>query len=208
LRNEFTQTQRRIQANNGRALLVMHPFFFENRKGQNSLHEKELYDVYLKRLLATLQRTTAGIIVLEEIQNCASTKKRLIRLGINALIVPTFPSDAAAVTQRYPKSQKEKTAFHKKLLHALGAKRVQLSGMLSYAASEGCFPELRKTVSDYEKRWLPRTNMPKITIGLGCLGSTYYGLVKFHSDKFEKISLLPNLCYPVKPQFKRIRRRK
>ena len=206
LSSEFKGLKQRVAKANGGVLVIVHPFFQE-KINPDPISYKE----YKKRLIATLRASKKPIIILEENRGVGKLSQTLDSLGIKATIVPTINDNAFLGTKKNTYkylshkyagqpalTEKEKIAPLAELLTHLETKSIQLGGSLAYEEVSILRAQI---IRAFERSWIPKRLIPKVTIGKGCLGATYARLIDHHAKDFKKIRLMPKLCYPEEPKF-------
>ncbi|MFA5763606.1 MAG: hypothetical protein WC915_02245 [archaeon] len=216
LLNELSVSQRSfdnfkagVKQADGNVLLIVHPFFEENLDKHGASANSPEYLEYKKRLIDTMRLSKRPIVVMEEDKHKKSTQKRLNKLGVNSIVISTLNGNAIINTfdnffkhkagrnlNKNLLSEKEKIEPIAKLLVQLDARNIQLGGSLSYLENSVLRSQI---IRAFESKMFPHRKVPVLTVGKGCLGSTYSRLINHHAKDFDKIRLMPHLCYPDKP---------
>jgi hypothetical protein len=192
----------KVSASGGRAVIVVHPFWADDTIiGKPGEYEKEnqQYSTYKKVLVGTIQRTPYPVIVLETPHKLQKTvDSLLIKHGVDKekyLLLPTQVSSSVLATNQ---NTIESLTSHKaliNLLHAAGAKKIMIAG----TSTEYNFQEFSPKVFAHERKHTAKTLKvsKKWQITRGCVGSLYRALIE--SGLFERVALIPNACFDVRP---------
>ncbi|MBT4870480.1 MAG: hypothetical protein HON47_02820 [Candidatus Diapherotrites archaeon] len=187
----FDELKKQVGAANGRALVIIHPFFTERTTGYNQKH----YDSYKSVIFGLIQKSKLPIIVLESHPGELRSQFNGQLEGRNNIFTfPTHEASSNLKETREPVGIGSPNTFVK-ILKEAGAKHIQLGGSQTEIHRS-------KEIYAHEKKWLPPHRRPSDkTIGKNCAGGVYKVLIS--SGNFERVSLVSNACFPNKPKTRR-----
>ncbi|MBT4192519.1 MAG: hypothetical protein HOE11_04380 [Candidatus Diapherotrites archaeon] len=196
---ELESFREQLRKSGGKVLIIMHPYWSKDRGFADSPRRKKQHETFLHRTEQTIKKSKLPVIVFEGGEKWSDefekTQKRVNALNEKVLLVPTKASGSQVVSRQSGKARFVEMKDFAKTLHSLGIRDIKFGGSLT-----GISITHNPAIEANERKWLPKRLAPaRRQINASCAGGAYAGLCE--SGLFNSIKLIPETCYPNKPEY-------